>query len=1248
LLIIMMMVSGLSALSSPAAAQDTGDPTPAGAEVPAEQTTEAPVEQPAEDPNAVPTEDPNQPPVEEPVEQATEEQVDNTQQSLAVDDSSSISVSYRVCPAGTDIASVDPATLAAQCTGQQNGVPFDLRPAQGGIFVWNTGDAGQSSVQFTDVPTGAATLYGGSPPAAVFCQGNTSQGNTKPYARVTSSTQQQFQAINLDVLAGEQISCDWYVVGTGTGGSGTVIIRKSACPAGYDASAHDMFDMAATCHESVGAVYFSVFEAGGGYDGGSKLTSGGALNSVTFENVPNVPLWISEVVPDGYGDPVAFCGVEDFLGNDVVPTRYYPWNDGKIELDAPGEENVVQCDWYNIPTGKVIVRKAACPVGYAVSNPPDMYDMAANCHENAGVVNFSVFEAGGGYDGGVKPTSGGVPNSVTFENVPNVPLWINEEIPAGYGDPVVFCQVETELGEDVTPTTYYPWNAGKIELDAPGSGNVAHCDWYNIPTGGDNSVTVYKWQCVDGTEHGQSLDYYQGDGQAMGPCESEHRNIPISLIDGAPDSPNDTITQANGTQFDDVVLDQNGSFQITIDEPDGYGNPMVFCGTLDQDQQQPVTATGSTITLTPATPAFTYQCNWYNIPQGHGTVTIYKWECPRGMEIEQTLPAHQSSCTQPMDDVTFTLTDSKGPRAKVTFGGVVEWADVRIEPITVAEEIPFGYSTQPYVSCDFESQNLLTLTDDVINGVLTATLNHPGQKIVCHWFNQYLGPGDLTIHKWTCPEGYDPAAWNADPKTDCTEATNGVTFVLDQPADADLQSNTGDSINGAVTFGGLAPGDYVVNEIVPEGIAEVFVLDCVGLYTGSVHPVPLSSGPTLQIRIAGGDRIECHWYNVPAMNPDYGWMTVTKHTCSTVTYVSDIDCEIFEDGQAFDLLVWNGDDWVDAASGTTDAAGQLTWTNLQPGTYRVDEQNGEPCHGTSNLTDSDGNLVVQQDTGTEVKVYNCGSTPPVPGAKMPTKYPNTGVEPSGSSNQTTPAASLLGALGLLGTATVSRRAFLRRSLIATAVVGSGSIAVATGLANQPILRIGTPAGTPGPDCLYPATPSATPGTPDANGTPTACARGAVPVHITIPVIEVDAGIEVLEIIGGAMQQPTNAEEIAWYKESARLGEQGNILLAGHLNFWGVPEGVFFLLGQLREGDAVELEGDDGEMYRYIVQWTEDFPSDEEPPTEALGHTDEQAITLITCGGEWNIGRAEYDHRTLVRAVRDTEALAGTPVATPGS
>jgi hypothetical protein len=60
--------------------------------------------------------------------------------------------------------------------------------------------------------------------------------------------------------------------------------------------------------------------------------------------------------------------------------------------------------------------------------------------------------------------------------------------------------------------------------------------------------------------------------------------------------------------------------------------------------------------------------------------------------------------------------------------------------------------------------------------------------------------------------------------------------------------------------------------------------------------------------------------------------------CTTETFVSDIECEIEPDEAGFDLLHWNGDDWQDMASGTTDGSGILRFTGLDAGEYWLDEQ----------------------------------------------------------------------------------------------------------------------------------------------------------------------------------------------------------------------------------------------------------------------------------------------------------------------
>jgi sortase (surface protein transpeptidase) len=188
-----------------------------------------------------------------------------------------------------------------------------------------------------------------------------------------------------------------------------------------------------------------------------------------------------------------------------------------------------------------------------------------------------------------------------------------------------------------------------------------------------------------------------------------------------------------------------------------------------------------------------------------------------------------------------------------------------------------------------------------------------------------------------------------------------------------------------------------------------------------------------------------------------------------------------------------------------------------------------------------------------------------------------------------------------------------------------------------------PPGAPGED--------AEAGTPDAAATPDvpacrvdvpaeatpeageACLRGEVPVHIAIAAIDVEADIEIQEIIAGELQDPTGPTLVTWYKETSRLGERGNGVYAGHLNYWGVPEGVFFAIKTLLPGDAIVLTGANGEDFTYAVVWVENQPGQEPPSAEVLGPTEEESITLITCGGEWDTTIAEYNERTTVRAVR---------------
>ncbi len=148
----------------------------------------------------------------------------------------------------------------------------------------------------------------------------------------------------------------------------------------------------------------------------------------------------------------------------------------------------------------------------------------------------------------------------------------------------------------------------------------------------------------------------------------------------------------------------------------------------------------------------------------------------------------------------------------------------------------------------------------------------------------------------------------------------------------------------------------------------------------------------------------------------------------------------------------------------------------------------------------------------------------------------------------------------------------------------------------------------------------------------------LPIRILVPGIDVDARVEVLEIVGETLQDPTNGEDVAWYKETGRPGEVGNAVFAGHLNWYNMPEGVFFAIDQLQEGDEVLVRDTDCREFRYLVEWVELVEVANADMEEITGPSEQGLLTLITCGGTWDPAISQYRERTVVRARLDGEPL----------
>jgi LPXTG-site transpeptidase (sortase) family protein len=147
--------------------------------------------------------------------------------------------------------------------------------------------------------------------------------------------------------------------------------------------------------------------------------------------------------------------------------------------------------------------------------------------------------------------------------------------------------------------------------------------------------------------------------------------------------------------------------------------------------------------------------------------------------------------------------------------------------------------------------------------------------------------------------------------------------------------------------------------------------------------------------------------------------------------------------------------------------------------------------------------------------------------------------------------------------------------------------------------------------------------------------GERPVAIQIPKAQVDAEVETIEIVDGVMQNPTGPWVVSWYKETAKLGEVGNTVLAGHLDYWDVGPAVFYHIGDLAKGDTIKITGDDGEVFSYQVDWVKLYDATNAPIQDIVGPTKTESLTLITCGGPFDYQDGVYLQRMVVRAHRVT-------------
>ena len=157
-----------------------------------------------------------------------------------------------------------------------------------------------------------------------------------------------------------------------------------------------------------------------------------------------------------------------------------------------------------------------------------------------------------------------------------------------------------------------------------------------------------------------------------------------------------------------------------------------------------------------------------------------------------------------------------------------------------------------------------------------------------------------------------------------------------------------------------------------------------------------------------------------------------------------------------------------------------------------------------------------------------------------------------------------------------------------------------------------------------------------------------PVAMIIPEANVDSEVEINHIVDGQMLNPTGPWVVSWYEGTGLMHEKRrNMLYSGHVDYWDVGPAIFWTLAGVPEGTEIQVLGDKGGQASYAIEYIERVTLAEmtaEKMQEITAATPYEALTIITCGGEFDYNVGQYLQRDIIRARLVEGAESGTSIS----
>lgn len=147
----------------------------------------------------------------------------------------------------------------------------------------------------------------------------------------------------------------------------------------------------------------------------------------------------------------------------------------------------------------------------------------------------------------------------------------------------------------------------------------------------------------------------------------------------------------------------------------------------------------------------------------------------------------------------------------------------------------------------------------------------------------------------------------------------------------------------------------------------------------------------------------------------------------------------------------------------------------------------------------------------------------------------------------------------------------------------------------------------------------------------------LPMHIQIPAIHLDTAIEHVSLTpDGVMDVPKIPTNTAWFDLGPRPGEKGTAVIDGHLGWKNGVQGAFDHLYQLRIGDTIHIEDENGIITTFVAREIRSYDSNADAPEVFHSNDGKAHLNLITCEGVWDTLHKSYSKRLVVFADEEIE------------